>query len=152
MDYTSKIEELGPDIISFKDSKYLWHAIERGTISKMYFAKRDRNEFILNIEGLVGQVLSERSSLIQIEGASSSDGFLVSYSPEDSFFDGISEEQTDGFFDNADAPPPEFWLGVENRSIIAYIPNKFRSYFNDQTLSSAELCLKLIDRDLSSNS
>lgn len=44
-----------------------------------------------------------------------------------SMFDCLANDETNGFFDESDCPPPEFWIGFLNNKIISYIPEHFVS-------------------------
>lgn len=42
-----------------------------------------------------------------------------------SMFDCLAFEETSGFYDESDCPPPEFWIGHIDQKIISYIPENY---------------------------
>ena len=65
------------------------------------------------------------------------EGKILYFDPSLVMYEGICEEKSNGFFDVADAPPPELWIGLENDVLVSYVPKKFMS----EALHGAEYCV-----------
>jgi hypothetical protein len=124
----------------------LWSIINRDAVSKLYFecetVQQVETEFMKLVEIVVKKRMQQYvSPPQQIEGM----GFFLVYDILGSFFDGFSSDQTDGFFDNADAPPPEFWLGIFERKLVSYVPNRFAHLLELAHQGLADMCLVKYD-------
>lgn len=55
-----------------------------------------------------------------------SSGRILVYEPDSNIFDGLSENETNGYFDVNDCPPWDTWVGYilfgENRYVLSWVP------------------------------
>lgn len=141
---------LGPD--------ELWRIGTAGEVSRLYFEASSVQGFATDFKTLVDGIIEKRVRSYILENTTmENQGFLLVYDPCASLFDGFSSEETNGFFDDADAPPPEFWLGTFDDKLISFIPQKFHNMLELAYQGLAELCLtkydnfKLLDEALTSD-
>lgn len=52
-------------------------------------------------------------------------------------YEDICEEMSNGFYDIADAPTPELWIGLDHDVLVSYIPQKILR----EALHGAEYCV-----------
>ncbi len=69
----------------------------------------------------VQDVVERRRSLLDAASSALScdayDGKVLATDLSSTMYDGVAGELTGGYFDHADAPPPETWLGVVSESV-----------------------------------
>ncbi len=60
---------------------------------------------------------------------------VMVYEPDSTVFDGLSESETEGFFDINDCPPWDTWIGFLNikghRYLLSWVPDGFEHYVNE---------------------
>lgn len=60
---------------------------------------------------------------------------IMVYEPDSTVFDGISESETDGFFDVNDCPPWDTWVGFlvfgDKRYLLSWVPEEFKHFVNE---------------------
>lgn len=128
------------------DQTALWQLCTRDDLSRLYFEQTSSKHYSKNFMSLVNTVVESRvqSNVLSTEKIEDK-GFVLVYDPYGSLFDGFSSEQTNGFFDDADAPPPEFWLGCIDSKLISFIPNRFAGMLDLAFQGMADLCLTKYD-------
>jgi hypothetical protein len=82
--------------------------------------------------GLVEALCQKRSAMlreeVQIVPLGENDlsmGRLLSYYPDEIVWDGASQVQSKGFFDENDAPPWDTWLCYFEGSLVSWVPKEF---------------------------
>jgi hypothetical protein len=107
------------------DSQFIWHLAERGDLFSTY-NKKSSQEFLIYFNQKVNEVVGlRRSKLSKPNKKLSIIGRYLLFNPSTTMFDGLSEEESSGFFDVCDVPPPEFWVGVQNHKLVSFIPFEF---------------------------
>ena len=59
-----------------------------------------------------------------------STGRILEFDISCSMYDCLAYEETNGFFDECDCPPPEFWIAYIDDKIFAYIPKEYLDIVN----------------------
>ena len=59
-----------------------------------------------------------------------STGRILEFDISCSMYDCLAYEETNGFFDECDCPPPEFWIAYIDDKLFAYIPKKYLDIAN----------------------
>lgn len=54
-----------------------------------------------------------------------SKGKILEFDVSSSMYDCLAYEETQGFYDECDCPPPEFWIAYIDGKILSYIPEKY---------------------------
>lgn len=52
-------------------------------------------------------------------------GKILEFDISSSMYDCLAYEETNGFYDECDCPPPEFWIAYIDGKILSYIPESF---------------------------
>lgn len=122
---SSYIVDIRPDIILMEQN--------------FFSISRDDLEIFKRLEHmgkLVDDTIKKRDIILRgIESHESKTGRFLIYSPLHAMMDALADGETDGFFDEADAPPYTTWLGFLNLSnniikryegyLIAWIPSHY---------------------------
>lgn len=58
------------------------------------------------------------------------DGKILEFDISCSMYDCLAFNETNGFFDECDCPPPEFWIAYIDNKILSYIPEKYLDIAN----------------------
>lgn len=57
-------------------------------------------------------------------------GKILEFDISSSMYDCLAYEETNGFYDECDCPPPEFWIAYIDGKILSYIPEKYLELAN----------------------
>lgn len=57
-------------------------------------------------------------------------GKILEFDISCSMYDCLAFNETNGFFDECDCPPPEFWIAYIDNKILSYIPEKYLDIAN----------------------
>lgn len=101
--------------------KDLWSDIPRGFASRIESRTRSSgkifaDEFLLEVD----EYLRERKPKAVFDERSR----RLLFDPGLCMFEGFVEQTTDGFFDDADCPPPELWERVCEDVLVSAIPRQ----------------------------
>ncbi len=59
-----------------------------------------------------------------------STGKILEFDISCSMYDCLAYEETNGFFDECDCPPPEFWIAYIDDKLFSYIPKEYLDITN----------------------
>lgn len=124
------------DLWTVCDSQSVWYAYS--------YSSKHGIDFSVSFAELVQKIVTLKRKC-QSPRTSPISGRWIKFFPYFSAFDGFISELTDGFFDVSDCPPPEFWVGIENECLYAFVPEKFVGIADLGVRSSAMDCLEWID-------
>ena len=86
---------------------------------------------------VVEKVIKSRRALIGSSSAGETvSGRYLFFDPSATMYDGLAEEQSSGFFDSDDTPPPEFWIGAKDGLLISFVPLEFISLADNGVINS----------------
>ena len=91
----------------------------------------------------VASVIDRRASIlgpIDVETVKV-DGRLFGFYVRDTFFDGVSEIETDGFIDDTNTPPWDSWVCMVDEVLISWIPPAVVDDVQMAIVSNAEECI-----------
>lgn len=128
----------------------LWRLTDRGFLFNYFQSYNSNGEYIIHFYEKIEMVAKSRNKFCDFRGAQVS-GRILLFDPSAAMYDGLSEELTDGFFDSDDVPPPEFWVGIKNGKLVAFIPSEFEAIANIGVENCMSGCLEWVTEELTVN-
>ena len=93
------------------------------------FSKRFEN-YELRIKNYIQSVILGRFELNLDLVSEKLSGRILAFDVHCSMFDGLGKQETKGFVDACDTPPPEFWICYEDELLFSFIPDEFIAIVN----------------------
>ncbi len=95
------------------------------------------------INDVVTRVVERRGSILGTQKCASlvCDGRLFAFLPRVSLFDGVSEDETDGFIDETNTPPWDTWVTMADDVLISWVPSAMIVRVQAAIVCNAEECI-----------
>ena len=141
-DFDQTLFELENFYTSFPMGEFpIWKLIERGFLFKLF--QQEEGVSIGTLSEKVNLILLARKRMINsIQTSFPISGKLLAFYPYLTMYDGVAEQVSNDFFDSGDVTPPEFWLGLKNEVLLAFIPDEFIEQANQGVKNSMSGCLE----------
>ncbi|WP_065342938.1 hypothetical protein [Acinetobacter gyllenbergii] len=127
--YSEEIKIVNFLFSDISDCNKVWNYSYKGFLFEFFHSPETKKIYLKKFIQEVEYVLNDRKRKVyelQYNLKSEKiDGKFLKFNPSATMYDGIVEQLTDGLFDECDVPAPELWLGIQNNSLISFIPKKY---------------------------
>lgn len=129
----SNLNQLAKNLVNPEiESRDIWALYNKSFLYR-FFKTNDSGEtgYLAEFNKTVNMIISDKKNRLKGHKTSSLlAGKWLCFDPSSTMYDELAEEESLGFFDSDDVPPPEFWVCIDNDLLISFIPSKFLDVAN----------------------